>query len=537
MTVKTWCVAAVALAAGISVAAEGADYAALLTQAKDYEAKKQYASALGTYWEAARAEQSEKAADAVEGYLKLEATIEDGNPGYGDFDEFTLYDDWVLLLKDFERYWTEHPAVGFKIGDIKKGDIDRATRTASYAVRVWWGYSHKAQDMRYSLQKGLQKVRKSDWSGVSGYWPFVSVYADEAEKDGKLLRDGAALIAAPYDWASGRMNLDEHISPAAFSVFDGREQIAGRFLYDYQLAIVDEGGKTLATSTELTRNDNSWDNNGGYYDDVTFAGVTQDAMKVIDAGKATVVITALSLKYGNPDHRADGERWAAERAKLPAITYDAAQVLLEADDIDEIYNSPYMQQKKAAAQADAEAKQAAAEAEQAAAAQAEAAAENAKLYGQIQPSASGSYAAWAFAITQKQFEAVMGYNPSAQKAELAPVTNVSFYEIMAFCNRLSLASGLEPVYVIKKTSQSDAWGAIPTKKNKDWEKFTVNKKANGFRLAATSGTATLRRANGSLKGVADAHSRTSELLFNGKKLSSGRGLWEKHADFTFHVAK
>ena len=313
---------------------------------------------MGTYWDAAAAEKSDKAAEAVESYLKLEAIIEAGKPGYGEFDEFTLYDNWVILLKDFEQYWTEHPSVGFKIGDIKKGDIDRSTRTASYAVRVWWGYSTKAYNMRYSLQTGLKKVRQRDWTGVSYYWPFVSIYADAAKADEKFLRNGVALIAAPYDWGLGRMNLYEHVSPAAFSVHDPNydgDNIAGRFLYEYKLALVDESGKTLATSTYLDRHDDSWDDNGGYYDDVTFASVKQDAMKVIDAGKAKVIITELSLKYGNPYYNADGNQWVTERSKLPSITYNVAQVLMEADDIDEIYGSVYLKNKKAAAEAKAKA--------------------------------------------------------------------------------------------------------------------------------------------------------------------------------------
>lgn len=199
------------LALSLAVFAQSAEYKALLKKAKNYEAKKQYASALGTYWDVAAAEKSDQAAEAVESYLKLETIIEDGKPGYGEFDEFTIYDNWVLLLKDFERYWTENPSVGFKIGDIKKGDIDRATRTASYSVRVWWGYSKKAQNMRYSLQRGLKKVQQDDWTGVSYYWPFVSIYADAAEADKKFLRDGVALIAAPYDRASGMLHLDEHV--------------------------------------------------------------------------------------------------------------------------------------------------------------------------------------------------------------------------------------------------------------------------------------------------------------------------------------
>ena len=110
------------LALSLAVFAQSAEYKALLKKAKNYEAKKQYASALGTYWDAAAAEKSDQAAEAVESYLKLETIIEDGKPGYGEFDEFTIYDNWVLLLKDFERYQTENPSL---VNNLLKGLNER----------------------------------------------------------------------------------------------------------------------------------------------------------------------------------------------------------------------------------------------------------------------------------------------------------------------------------------------------------------------------------------------------------------------------
>ena len=95
---------AVMLAAGLGVFAQSAEYTVLVKKAKDYEAKKQYASALGIYWDAVAAEPSEKSQEAVEVFLKLEDLIKSGKPGYDEFDEFSLYDDWVLLCKDFECY-------------------------------------------------------------------------------------------------------------------------------------------------------------------------------------------------------------------------------------------------------------------------------------------------------------------------------------------------------------------------------------------------------------------------------------------------
>jgi formylglycine-generating enzyme required for sulfatase activity len=51
-------------------------------------------------------------------------------------------------------------------------------------------------------------------------------------------------------------------------------------------------------------------------------------------------------------------------------------------------------------------------------------------------------------VTQAQFESVMGYNPSEQKAcgPSCPVDSVSWHEVAAFTNTLSLADELSPCY-------------------------------------------------------------------------------------------
>ncbi len=49
-------------------------------------------------------------------------------------------------------------------------------------------------------------------------------------------------------------------------------------------------------------------------------------------------------------------------------------------------------------------------------------------------------------VTQQQWQQLMGYNPSWFQGDNRPVEQVSWYEVIDFCNRLSLRAGLTPCY-------------------------------------------------------------------------------------------
>jgi len=99
------------------------------------------------------------------------------------------------------------------------------------------------------------------------------------------------------------------------------------------------------------------------------------------------------------------------------------------------------------------------------------------------------------AVTQEQFEAVMGVNPSLfssgpaaeEEQERRPVENVNWYHAIAFANRLSILQNLEPVYSIGGMSNTDAdawlYANVPTTNNATWNAVTANWEASGFRLA------------------------------------------------------
>jgi len=82
-------------------------------------------------------------------------------------------------------------------------------------------------------------------------------------------------------------------------------------------------------------------------------------------------------------------------------------------------------------------------------------------------------------VTQKEWIAVMGDNPSAFKGDDLPVESVSWYDCIEYCNRRSRQEGLEPYYSIDKDRPDP--GNFNEADERKWT-VTVRAGANGYRL-------------------------------------------------------
>ncbi|MCL2720585.1 MAG: formylglycine-generating enzyme family protein [Treponema sp.] len=55
-----------------------------------------------------------------------------------------------------------------------------------------------------------------------------------------------------------------------------------------------------------------------------------------------------------------------------------------------------------------------------------------------------------YPVTQKEYQDIIGINPSIQKGENFPVTNVNWFNAIYYCNKLSEKDGLIPVYFLNE---------------------------------------------------------------------------------------
>lgn len=92
-----------------------------------------------------------------------------------------------------------------------------------------------------------------------------------------------------------------------------------------------------------------------------------------------------------------------------------------------------------------------------------------------------------YEITQGQYAEVMGAVPKGCTHAFGlgkeyPVYRVSWYDAVAFCNRLSMREGLIPAYAIGGSPDPASWGEVPTYADEAWNAVTFDSGANGYRL-------------------------------------------------------
>lgn len=109
------------------------------------------------------------------------------------------------------------------------------------------------------------------------------------------------------------------------------------------------------------------------------------------------------------------------------------------------------------------------------------------FYGSSGSVTLSPYSISAWEVNQALYQAVMGQNPSTVTiGNTHPVTHVSWYAAIAFCNKLSVLQGLQPCYIISGYSDSSwkdfTYSSIPTSESSAWNNATFRFDRNGYHL-------------------------------------------------------
>ena len=76
-------------------------------------------------------------------------------------------------------------------------------------------------------------------------------------------------------------------------------------------------------------------------------------------------------------------------------------------------------------------------------------------------------------VTQAEYQAVMGTNPSLFIGDNLPVEKVSWYDAITYCNKKSIADGLTPCYTVSGVDFSGIV-TVPTSSDPTWNAATCD---------------------------------------------------------------
>ena len=490
MKLRKIIIAILTAATSLAAFAQNADYNALLSKGKDYENKKQFVYALGTYYDAVAAEPTGDSKEAQDAFNALSDSIKNGNPGIGEFDEFEIYDNWLVLCKEYEKYWTEYSPRAI-IYELERDSIDRATKTGNYKVSLKCEWSAKYKRISEAVLAGLEKSWQDDWTGIPKRWPKESAYMAELKGTrpknytpgadfgryftsvtDTYLKNEAALFQSYkgdyFDEKDFRKYPYYSIIPAAFvegaySIDNwGNQQSKSGCLIDLKVKISDENGKTLYTSSRISMMGGDSSIYGSVY---IFKNIDQATMKLIDSGKAKLELDSAFLEYGNPPKSLVSFEAPEDRTwlkTLPELKIDNTKFVWgkDKDAFDAVADSfagKILKKTMAELMVDVEGgtfQMGDNEDEDA---------------SPVHSVTVSSFKMMKCEITQSLWKQVTGEKEGrgTYKDDTMPIVRVKLKQVIEFCNRLSELNGLEPCY-----SELDG----------DMKNVKCNFKANGYRL-------------------------------------------------------
>lgn len=430
-------------------------YEAHLSKAKKYESEKRWCYALGSYYDAMGTigVDPEYKTEAISGYCALRSKILSGNPGHGNYNLFTIHDEWKKLLIDAEKYGCSFNPYEVTVGDLVQGDLDYDTKTASYSAEVSYKIGARYMYTIEIIEAGYKIAYKDDWNDLPKEWPKYSASYKE---------DNIYNINGAYVFSTTQTNIENQVYTEnynAFGINDNCEYyiwvqlpFSSRYenifyrkintLIDCKFNIVDEKGKELVKPVRCLL---------GRQPKVLFNGIIPEIMNLIDNGKAFINPVGCYLQYGKYNSKLDdAERSFIKNFPEVQLNMDKSVFIYLNNKTDKIHEKVI------------------------------------SAISQVQPEMiilpESSIEFGKTEVTQELYEVFMGENPSKFKGDNNPVEYVSWYDAIYFCNKLSVAKGYEPVYSVDGNTDITKWNYTPHQRNSIKGEITQNIYVNGYRL-------------------------------------------------------
>lgn len=397
-------------------------YSEYLSKAKQYENQKKWCYALGAYYDAMGTDETpESKKEAFEGYKALKDSISSGNPGLGKYNQFTFHDEWKNLLMDAEQYGSCNNLYEITIGELEQGDLDYSTRTATYNAKVSFQKGDRYKYTIKPIEEGYKKAYKEDWKDLPKEWPLYSV---SSQQNNNYNVSGALVYAR--EMKSSREDKTCYLN--AFAMLDSKKMwmYSTPGLYDYKFNIVDENGKEIVKSKRWLLDES---------DTISFSGISPEMMNLIDNKKAFINPVACYLEYGKYNSAdSNGGRTFIKNFPEVQLPLRTEEFICGENKKNKISINVSL------------------------------AMINNIIYLKMVP--IGKIEIMMTEVTQEMWEAIMNYYPEEFVGTDLPVVNISWYDAIEFCNKLSELQGYTPAYFYDKESK----------------KVTQNPDGDGYRL-------------------------------------------------------
>lgn len=352
-----------------------ASYADLLAKAEKYEKEGKWIYAYGTYFDASLIANGDSTAKERAG--EILSVVKDGNPGKGTFDVFSMHDEWVELIEESERYFTEFPAFEFMCSEPVQKEVHYDTKTADYEVTVKSFITDKADALKKALEAGYTKSKRADWN----LYPWFLGYDLDGKAGRYYCQTNRCVRSAAFeesefesrDTALGKLKksvqsaqkdgiyMNAYLNkkdceniiaqmPAFYAdvLLSGsgkrfRYSIGGHSFYDIVVTLCDKDGKVIAKSGRVNLNalgyDNTYDSKGTK---ILFKNMGRDVMAKAAANELYVQGAELYLHYGVVDLPAPDTKPVLGLetqmiAKLPELKIDINKCAIFMFNEDEIY--------------------------------------------------------------------------------------------------------------------------------------------------------------------------------------------------------